>query len=352
MNYSGIKYNFIIGHGRGGTTLLLYILNAHPQIYGLPEFKNILLTKDIHSSQAFQNITEKYLKRIEHRSFLNQLPDQFKENKIDKELFYSAFNSQYALREKYIRIALSVNKFFDKPNRNKKEVTHIIHKIPYYTFFVKELLEIFPEAKFIINIRDPRAQNYSHIKRASTEKLFLGKSNPEGRSVLWNFYAEETLQLLKNYPDKCYLFQYEKFVENPEKIIKEILDFLNLPYSDTIWQFHQYVKDFLKQVQPYLSENKIKKYIPLSKPVSTTYIDDWKKMNKKDIELIEYICRDNMEKFNYTLTTEKQLVSILSKLKILFYKSWYWLAIRSQLSIQIHKIYQLYFFLTVTYSIN
>ncbi|GIV28221.1 MAG: hypothetical protein KatS3mg027_2035 [Bacteroidia bacterium] len=181
MNYSDIKYNFIIGHGRGGTTLLLYILNAHPNIYGLPEFKNILISKDASSSDSFRRISEKYLKRIEKRSFLNQLPESFKEKKVDNELFESAFYPNISLKERYIRLALSINKVFDKPNRDKKIITHIIHKVPYYTFYVKELLEIFPEAKFIINIRDPRAQNYSHIKRHSTEKLFLGKSNPEER---------------------------------------------------------------------------------------------------------------------------------------------------------------------------
>jgi hypothetical protein len=53
MDFNQIKYNFIIGHGRGGTTLLLYILNAHPQIYGLPEFKNILITSKCNSLEKF-----------------------------------------------------------------------------------------------------------------------------------------------------------------------------------------------------------------------------------------------------------------------------------------------------------
>ncbi|GAB4200604.1 MAG: hypothetical protein Fur0023_04100 [Bacteroidia bacterium] len=343
MNFSDIKYNFIIGHGRGGTTLLLYILNAHPQIYGLPEFKNILISKDAKGNE-FQSITERYLQRLEKRSFLNNLPDTFKSKKVDRDLYQSAFSNNLPLREKYIRLALSINKVFDLPNRDKTTVTHIIHKVPYYTFYVDEILEIFPEAKFIINIRDPRAQNYSHIKRHSTEKLFLGKSHPEGRSILWNFYAEETLQLLNKYPDKCYLFQYEKFVENPEKIIREILSFLQVPYNESVWNFHVPVKSFLEHARPYLSENKLKKYIPLSAPVTTKYKEDWKKMNPKDIEIIEYVCKKHMLSFGYSPLNTSPSVSLYSKMKKHFYYCWYWLAIHSPLGKYIHKIFQLYFF--------
>jgi hypothetical protein len=344
MYFNQIKYNFIIGHGRGGTTLLLYILNAHPQIYGLPEFKNILITSKCNSLEKFQKDTEKYLRRLERRSFLNQLPDKYKQNKIDWNLYNSVFEKNLSLSERYIRLALSINKVFDFHNRDKSKVTHIIHKVPYYTFYVKELLEIFPEAKFIINIRDPRAQNYSHIKRQSTEKLFAGKSNPEGRTVLWTFYADETLKLLEKYPDKCYLFQYEKFVENPENTIKEILTFLDVPYSDEVWNFHKPVKLFLDEAQHFLSENKLKKYIPLSKPVTTSYKDDWKKMNPKDIEIIEKISYKWMKKFNYEPITKNPKLSISSNIKVMFYKTWYWMAIKSPLAQKVHKLYQLNFF--------
>ncbi|GIV30069.1 MAG: hypothetical protein KatS3mg028_1135 [Bacteroidia bacterium] len=95
------------------------------------------------------------------------------------------------------------------------------------------------------------------------------------------FYAQETLHLLEKYPEKCYLFQYEKFVENPDKTIREILSFLDVPYTDKVWNFHVAVKTFLEQARPYLSENKIKKYTPLSMPVSTSYKEDWKKNESK-----------------------------------------------------------------------
>ncbi len=345
MDYSSIRYNFIIGHGRGGTTLLLYILNAHPQIYGLPEFKNILLTDNVSSEKEFKKITEKYLRRLEQRSFLAGLPQTFKERKVDEDIYQSAFEKGISKRERYIRLALSINKVYDIPSRNKNLITHIIHKVPYYTFYVDEILKIFPEAKFIINIRDPRAQNYSHIKRHSTERLFLGKNNPEGRSVLWNFYAQETLKLLEKYPDKCYLFQYEKFVENPHKTMYEILEFLGVPYDESIWNYHIPVKNFLEQCRNYLSENKIKKYLPLSMPVTTEYKDDWKKMNPKDIQIIENICKESMIKLGYEfICDENKRISLLSKVKVYFYTIWYWIVIKSYIAKSVHRIYQLYFF--------
>lgn len=344
MDYANIKYNFIIGHGRGGTTLLLYILNAHPQIYGLPEFKNILITKNSKNINTFKSITKRYFTHLEKKSFLNKIPESLKGNKADFDLLNSTFDKNLSLREKYIRIAISINKVFDPPNRDKSIITHIVHKIPYYTFFVKELIQIFPESKFIINIRDPRAQNYSHIKRHSTEKVFLGKSHPEGRQTLWNFYAKETIELLQKYPERCYLFQYEKFVENPEQIIKEILHFLEVPYNQKVWDYHIYVKHFLDKSRAYLSENKIKKYIPLSKPVSTEYKEDWKKMNPKDIEVIEYICKSYMQKLGYNPIHQNPQIPISSKIKILFYQLWYWLVIKSHIAKYVHKIYQQYFF--------
>ncbi|GIV28222.1 MAG: hypothetical protein KatS3mg027_2036 [Bacteroidia bacterium] len=66
-------------------------------------------------------------------------------------------------------------------------------------------------------------------------------------------------------------------------------------------------------------------------------------MNKKDIEIIEYICEKWMKEFNYSSITDKRTISIKSKVKIFFYTLWYWLAIKSKIAPTVHKIYQMYF---------
>ncbi|MCX7729308.1 MAG: sulfotransferase [Bacteroidia bacterium] len=345
MDFSKVKYNFILGHGRGGTTLLLYILNSHPNIYGIPEIKNILLLKNSSDSKKNKEIALKYLKRLERRTFLNNFPDTYWAKKIDEDLFNSAFDENLDKREMFIRMALSINKVYDAPKRDKSIITHIIHKVPYYTFCAKKLLEIFPETKFIINIRDPRAQSYSYIKRAPSGRFLYARMRHEGKAVMWNFYANETLKLLQEYPDKCYLFQYEKFVENPTHTIQEILKFLGLTYNEKIWDYHMRVKEFIEETKFYLTENKLKKYIALSKPVSSEFKEDWKKMSPKDIQIIESICKNNMIQLNYTLMYPNiQQMNILSKLRKKIFHLWYWLVFKSPLATKIHNIYQLYFF--------
>jgi len=82
-------------------------------------------------------------------------------------------------------------------------------------------------------IRDARATSYSWLRK----KEGLWQTNPFESSLVWNLRNISAEIMVKKMNQKTLRVYYEKFVEEPQKIIKNILNFVseepdNLPFID------------------------------------------------------------------------------------------------------------------------
>jgi hypothetical protein len=82
-------------------------------------------------------------------------------------------------------------------------------------------------------IRDARATSYSWLRK----KEGLWQTNPFESSVVWNLRNISTEIMVKKMNQKTLRVYYEKFVEEPQKIVKNILNFIDeesdsLPFID------------------------------------------------------------------------------------------------------------------------
>src|SRR6187402_3486265 len=128
MNESG--FNFIVGIGRSGTTLLMSMLNAHPAIQATPEvnffvfFYNSWKNKKSFSEKDFETV-EAYVglfKRRKHASGFDWSMDLFKDNirkseKINFPIIYQCFYRAFIYAE------------------TVKNITHNFDKNPINTLF-------------------------------------------------------------------------------------------------------------------------------------------------------------------------------------------------------------------------
>lgn len=100
---------------------------------------------------------------------------------------------------------------------------------------------MFPNAKFLLMIRDGRAVVHSIISRMVTISGFDLKSF---RTCLekWNSVMETMYHLcMKVGSDKCLAVYYEQLVLHPEEVMKNILNFLDIPWDDVVLRHEELI---------------------------------------------------------------------------------------------------------------
>ncbi|MBE0470643.1 MAG: sulfotransferase [Methyloprofundus sp.] len=90
---------------------------------------------------------------------------------------------------------------------------------------VLTLLELFPNAKFIHLVRDPRGV------AASIMPLDWGADTPIEASVSWSASLAYGLAAEQAFPDRCIRVYYEDLLERPELEVNRICKFCNLEFT-------------------------------------------------------------------------------------------------------------------------
>ncbi|MCB9032977.1 MAG: sulfotransferase [Chitinophagales bacterium] len=245
MNFSN-KFIFIVGNSRSGTTLMLRVLNQHPQLMVLNElhfFEQLWSSKDkdkiISESEAIV-IAEKLL-LIQRKGYNTGFNDTtvFTEeaksliNSIDKnELTAENVFYQFAKRE----VAL-----------NNKSI--VCEKTPQNVFYLKEIFDLFPNAKVINMVRDPRAIMLSQKNKWKRRKLggwYITRKesirlrinyHPITLSKLWNAAIKASLEFKNNQAVKTIIF--ENLIDNPTQTIQSICNHIEVDFTNKMLEITQ-----------------------------------------------------------------------------------------------------------------
>ena len=102
----------------------------------------------------------------------------------------------------------------------KKTKSHIICiKNPLYSLFIKDLKNLFPSAKFIHLVRDPRDTVLSY------QKVPFDSNTTSTLAYRWNYYNQSILKQFKKHSIKPIILKYEELVTDPEKTLREFANF-------------------------------------------------------------------------------------------------------------------------------
>jgi hypothetical protein len=158
----------------------------------------------------------------------------------------------------------SIVEFYDKVvDVIAPDTERFIDKSSPRPFIFKMLLHRFPNARFIVTIRDPRdcycsAKKHEHVYQA-TDKI--------GAYV--DYWAKMATSMKKLVSHKnVYLIRYEDLTENPEDSIRRLDGFLNLKYEEGQIDHRGFssATDLAKS----------KNHQNLSKDISTRSVDRWR----------------------------------------------------------------------------
>jgi hypothetical protein len=194
-----------VGRARSGTTLLQTMLDAHPSVI-IPGESCVLMhlkNKYFHCRNWNNAIVDRFLADIHKDRKLHHFW-KLDTDKI-REKIYRIPESQRSFVLLCKLIYLSYPSLFDT-----KKVTLIGDKNPIYTLFIKDLIELFPDAKFIHLVRDFRANIVSN------RESFSLKKNPT-ISQAWVYHKKKFDAVKAQDPDRFIKQRYEDFLNHTVK---------------------------------------------------------------------------------------------------------------------------------------
>jgi tetratricopeptide (TPR) repeat protein len=205
---------FLVGHPRSGTTLLEQILEAHAEAVSSSE--TTIFTRE--ATRILCKALPQY----------QQLIDVLNHSGVEQ--LQKARATYFCMTESFLGQPLAGRLHIDKN--------------PSLTEMIPAITRIFPEAKFLIALRDPRDVCIScfmqplPINPISSAYLTLADTVSEYVS---------TMGCWLNVRDKMAAswleVRYEDMVEDLEPVARRTLEFLGLPWDDRVLAFHQHAKN-------------------------------------------------------------------------------------------------------------
>ena len=185
-------------------------------------------------------------------------------------------------------------------------------KTPGNLFYADILLKMFPDARFIHMIRDPRAGVSSMMKTTffpqdiAFNAMSRRKFMRSGRQILETSVPAAQRLLLR----------YEDIVTRPDTTVRAICNFIGERFEPAMLSFYKDSSKYMK-AEASSSFNKA-----ATKPISAEMLDKWKKnLAMKDVAMVEAICRREMVEFGYDFSGAK--LSMQQKIELLL-KNAYW----------------------------
>jgi tetratricopeptide (TPR) repeat protein len=232
----------LCGHPRSGTTLLEQVLDAHPQIVSAEE------THILHD--------EAYL----------PLSRGFPETTSVLQVLDAAAPSQLRQsRDNYFRFT---ELFLRKPLGEKL----LVDKNPALNVLIPAVVRIFPEAKFLVALRDPRDVCLScfmqllPLNPVSSAYLTLEGTVTQYASVMGFWRA-----MLPRMRNPSLEVRYEELVTDLPSVARDVLDFLGINWDPTVLKYHEHAR-----TKPVRSPS----YAEVVKPLFTSAIGRWRNYQK------------------------------------------------------------------------
>lgn len=207
---------FIVGVGRSGTTLLRLMLDAHPDLAMPPEthFIPSLLSMEKREWEDFFEIITNAPTWVDFR--------------LDEDVFRQELRALpvFSLTEGLRTFYRLYARKFSKPLYGDKT--------PLYNLHMEAIQTLLPEARFIHLIRDGRdvALSYRGLwfgpgdDIESSARFWMNRiSTARLQSINLNFYLE---------------IHYEQLIADPVGTLSCVCDFLELPFSDKMLNYHHH----------------------------------------------------------------------------------------------------------------
>ena len=271
---------FLISQPRSGSTLTQKLLGAHSEIYTRSEPWLMLPPSYTLKDSGIYAEYNFHTERTAFEGFLDELPG-------GKQAYIDELKGMYLnLYSRYL---------------SNTDCSYFLDKTPRYYLIFDELLQIYPNAKYILLIRNPLAVLGSMINTWTRNNWYnLSKMKYDLLQAI-----DKYIEIINRNDDGVFIVHYEEMLADNEKTLTEMFHFLNIDFEDGI---HDYNSDREKwelgdQESVYNKkgvdrDNDKKWQSGLDAP------QYWRVM----YDYLHYIGKDNFEKLGYDFEENKRVL--------------------------------------------
>lgn len=268
---------FVSGNQRSGTTLLQLILNSHPDIAIIPETSELARILSLNSPN--QQIIAESLQQL--KDFITS-DQKLAKWQIDLDEYYQLVDNYQTVQLE--QVVLDLFHYF---RRKTKPAAHIIGaKKGYFVKNWQSIKELFPQAKFLMIIRDSRAVVESMVRTWPRYDIMTA-------ALSWRQRMDRGEQLQRTYPADCLQILYEDLIANPAEQCQKICQFLSIDYQPAM------ITDYIHNETARKKGDK-KKHPHTYEPITEGRKDIWRqKLSPKSIYQIEKLTGEYLVQYGY-----------------------------------------------------
>jgi hypothetical protein len=285
-----IPFFYILSMGRSGSTLLEFLLDAHPNVNIPLESRFIIHLYYKYSSRTNWTIDDKK----------NFIADLYKDKKlisfwkIDKrQLENDILNTASTVTFFELCRIITANYISFYP---KEKIKIQGSKNPIYGLWSEVLYQLNEQSKFIHLVRNPMGVIASHKK--------LGKTNLSYYAFRWQFMNGKIERLKTKTPQSFITITYEELTNNPNESIISICQFLGINFLNEQLNFYEIIRQQKVFLDTNNEKEKLEKFDThlknLVNPIDTKIGESWKTtLNSKEINMVNYITEKTAMKYGY-----------------------------------------------------
>ncbi len=311
------KYVFGASLPRSGTKLYTFALNENKRI-SIVSNPNVELFRFLKKDYSNKFKVRKKIKNFKTNYMLDDYYGPYKKLDLLKYILNSNLNIRFKGDLKEFQ-----NKSFERSKREIADLSRYMKQISGLTYkeifenqieiikkrdkhtgdwvgfseswaieFFPAIARTFPNAKFLVNLRDPRATIYANQNAINKAQILSYSRHFRKQIALISQYMRS--KILKN---KIHVFSYESLVFEPENTIRKICDFLGTKFDKRSIEF----KNFYSHSKGHKFDGDSHTFIKLYDfDKERTYF--WKKKINTDIQkYIEFLCYYELKACGYKL---------------------------------------------------
>jgi hypothetical protein len=294
---------FICGHPKSGTSLLVSLLDSHPQLLVYPNetffFRGFVPEISNRDLDEKISLAQRYLLHFFEERLSNSNDQQPDQNLPYLDYVKTCELMRNEIRENGIRhdgdlLGASICAYGLAHGILSPDTNYWLEKTPYNEHFAQMIYKWWPDARCIHIVRDPR-DNFATYQRKhqglSADDFSLG----------WNSSTKAGFHNRDRYGKRNYLLlRYEDLTSDPEKSLQQIIALLEI-HDEEILRIPTY------NGIPWEGNSQ---YGDKFRGISTKPVGRWKReLSNEDIEVIETICADQMELLGYESQHRSRLKS-------------------------------------------
>src|SRR3954452_20115659 len=269
---------FVVGCPRSGTTLFRTMLSAHRSI-AIPPETRYLMGMYWRRSQL-GDLRQRETRAQLASAIVDDPESRFRVLGLDGERVKAEIiDGPPTLGSAFGIVFRDYAQSFDKPRWGDKR--------PAYYAFMDELDHLFPDAQFIHLIRDPRAC----VESLKRQEWYPDEAAP--CAAAWVHAVRSASKSGRKRGPKRYLeVRYEDLVSEPEKVSRQICDFLDEPFDEQMCK-PELIADKVNPAH-YQQRGQIQQ------GVNTASVEAWAtRLPPEEIALVDRVARRWMQRFGY-----------------------------------------------------